>query len=230
MPVWCKNYLEISGSAEDLENFDNQFKNGGIDVRYDHIKVFKKDSDHFDGSKYLIYKVYEYQNNFLVRYIKDVKPRHNYSLTSFRVPSPDFFLQGLNPITFTAEDLWNTKWDLYDMSTKGFVATEPEITYEYLTAWSPCDYVIKNMICHYPNIRFHYEYEEKDSQIAGKIVGFNGEIIEEKHVNVDGFRQFLKDEFRQDLEPCPHCGVLLFRSEFVLKNCPKCECKLSKEE
>lgn len=229
MPNWCKNYLEISGPAEDLERFDIQFKRSGIDVRYDHERLLKEHLYRFDSSKYLICKFYDYDDTVLVKYIKEIKPLKKYSFTAFKMPPLEFFLNDHNAL-FSMQDYWGTKWDLYDMVTNGFCMDEPEITYDYLTAYGPSDLVVKEMIKHYPKLRFDYEYEEGGSMIAGKIKAFNGEIFEEKHVLSDGFRKFSKEDLLKEMTPCPHCNEYLFESELLLEHCPICEGLLPKEK
>lgn len=228
MPNWCKNYLEISGSADELERFDRQFKRGGIDVKSDHERLLKNHLYKFDTSKYLICKFYNYDDTILIKYIEEIKPLEKYSFTAFKMPPLEFFTD--DHALFSLQDLWGTKWDLCDMFTNGFCDGEPDITYDYLTAWGPSDLVVKEMIKSYPELNFIFEYEEGGSAIAGKIIGENGEIIHEKHAIGSEFRRFLKEELGKSLSKCPHCGDYLLEEELSLGVCPFCKNKLENKE
>ena len=65
---------------------------------------------------------------------------------------------------------WGTKWNSVD-------AEKYENSFEFLTAWSPCDPVIAALAAKFPSMRFTYTFYETGMCFCGESVYENGELI-----------------------------------------------------
>ena len=77
---------------------------------------------------------------------------------------------------------WGTKWECgIDYETTGEWESG-EVRFDYRTAWSPPEPIMREVVKKYPKLLFHWTYWEESYEYWGDITGSKGDFI----INYDG--------------------------------------------
>lgn len=127
----------------------------------DDIKKFMSDTKHPTNENVLL------SFNTLVPEPKDIKAKDP------RILSEDS--------RFWRIDNWGTKWDLDEeivISINEFKdINHMQVTYEFHTAWTPCNKWLMKVSTMYPTLEFDLEFEEECMDIEGRIIVINGVVV-----------------------------------------------------
>ena len=85
--------------------------------------------------------------------------------------------------------LWGTKWDASEpiIENDDEWDVERELTYEFMTAWSPpCEFVMR-AARKYPDLEFCLKWDEPEMDFAGRMRAADGEVTEHRELQDSQF-------------------------------------------
>lgn len=154
MPNYCNNYLEVSGN--DMHKFCNDVKTEDQPLSFD--KLIPTPKEELSKEEFTNLMTEEEKNN----------PFFDYYVNSHR----DWY--GFRIIK------WGTKWEPSDIDINH---TDDELTYDFITAWSPPEIWLKNIAKNYDCI-FTLTSFEIGSDFWSQIKIDNGNIIKEESFTI----------------------------------------------
>lgn len=116
----------------------------------------------------------------------------------------DFRFQNIIPVKpdGTIDDhiaAWGTKWDI-DGKYEVMYESDNYLSLSFMTAWSPPDCVVRELIRRYPELSFTLNFIEPGCRFAGYIYGENGMVTEYVTEEEDEFRYMAIEKFGYDPE------------------------------
>lgn len=231
MPNWCQGYINITGDAAKIKEFDDKFKAKHVSIEASSTTILKK---MFEECEYVDkkYRVTHYTNksasekskemSVTVNVIDNIVEKESYSFVNFVTPTEEDYLNGW--YDWNCKN-WGTRSDIYDFQKPEYDEGDTSINYSFSTAWSPCCPVVKAMAEAFPELEFEYSYDESGMCYAGIDKYSNGKLTEELYGEGDNYRKFLKEHMEYDFCECKDCGELLYRDDIEDNDnkCPECE-------
>lgn len=167
MPNWCECKLDVilpknKGAKEELFNFKKFAKT--------------KDSD-LDTNKFIPYpKKYSSMD----KRSKTIMEKTGKSIRD------GFNSGGYN----WCLNNWGTKWGICDANYQGIhiQKTQIKLSYNFITAWSPCNPIILKMSKMFPKMKFVYRYWEGGSGFRGTIIFKANKILKDSCYDYKGYR------------------------------------------
>ena len=107
---------------------------------------------------------------------------------------------------------------------------QPELKYDFCTAWGPCEPVVDEMARQFPKLQIIHMYDEPGTEFAGKNCYKNGVKISSEYVSCtmgdDTYRRFCADTFGYEFYRCSDCGAFIYDWEVdEYGKCPQCGSK-----
>jgi len=97
------------------------------------------------------------------------------------IPAPQEAVADYSKVGYEwCNENWGTKWGAYDIEVQ---ENKKELIYNFLSAWSPPEPVVKAMGEKFPMLTFKLKYYEGGMQFKGVLVVKNGKVV--KTVNED---------------------------------------------
>lgn len=192
MKSYCVNELTIVGDYKYLFEFDNCFKNNGIQFNVESQHLTDTAYRYFDFSNYLCYYREPLSTGSRLTGVLNIEKIKNYSFSAFIPPC----LEDLRKWDNWKLEKWDTRSDAEDLSI--IVSNESCLKYRFRTALYPPIPVIVQMISDFPKLNFEYKYIEDRKSYAGIIRAQKGQIIEDIYKNKysEAINDLIKTEFQ----------------------------------
>lgn len=237
MPNWCSNTIVLTGRAEVLKKFDDQFKAPAERFSGGTLYTAKDSFEPEEG--WVTYKAEPNgEDRLKVHYINEVVKEEGYTFSNFIPLTRDVFLNGWYDWSV---DNWGTKWDcgkyvsvtgLEDVD-KAIEENKPDkeltLCYSFQTAWSPCTPVVAEMARQFPNLLVKHDFVEEGCQIAGIDEYEDGVLVSRIYPGPqENFREFLFNYFNEEFIRCGDCNELIYEWELDEPEdniCPNCGSK-----
>ena len=168
MPNHVDNELRVTGSIKDIAKFKAFAKEGDCLLSANKFIPYPKEFDEQDKKA----KEQDEKRNRLIEELKGEKDAYEKALEKF-----PYIKDGYNSGGYSwCVKEWGTKWGCYDVKLE--IDTNDELFYQFNSAWSPPEPLIKKMSKMFPDLNFELRYFECGMGFNGILEVEGGKVIQ----------------------------------------------------